>query len=139
MTHAFVQWLKLWEPCEDLAAFDILAQQPKCEVTFRNELNCEVTNDGNKNADPFPYIAHGDVCEPAYIGDGRCPRAVVSPMSPSRVIIIRVVADQRAWLAALQEADLWCGIRACYCTFAFLSCMSHDTSMVVQEAVTQAE
>ena len=120
-----MQWLRVWVPCQDLAAFDIQAGQTLLELLGLR--------------DSLPLITHSDVCEPAYTGDGRCPRTVVSAMSPSRMAIMCFVADQRAWQPALQEAELWCRVWACYFTPAFLSCKSHDTSMAVQEAVRQTE
>jgi len=60
----FAKWLILWTPCEDALAFstNVTISMPGTPLTL-------------------PITTHQEICTPAYVADGRCPRALIQTLA----------------------------------------------------------
>jgi hypothetical protein len=75
----FAKWLSLWGPCQDSSAFDIVQRVPPSGYCTSALSSCTFQS---PNFVVISYrlqqiTQHNDVCRPAYVVDGRCPRAII--------------------------------------------------------------
>jgi len=82
----FGGWMWLWSRCQSPTSFDISVDQVVGEFHYNSERYWDVAQDMWKTTRSVgihvnvSITSHREICEPAYVADGRCPRALVQAL-----------------------------------------------------------